>query len=343
MSFYRKIDVRIWADEKFRALSPQRPSAQTLWIFLLCGRHTTSVPGLWNAGEAQLAEALGWRLRDFRRCWAELEDKGMAEADWEAGVVWVPNVIKYNLPDNPNVVRGWKLNLDVLSECELKRSSCKILAASVRELDRDRAKPGQARNGFTRACAEVFGPEGGNGSGNRSPDGSPDGSGKGTANQEQEQYIPPYPPEGGKRGAKYAGEPDFERFWAAYPRKVDKDDALRAWRKLKPSAELADTILTSLEKYRRCADWQRGGGRYVPHPEKWLRLRRWESDPGPAAEGPAPELTDAEATARTLARRAADDAEQRALEQERQARAGAGRKSMSTTGTTSGPPQEQTA
>ena len=42
-------------------------------------------------------------------------------------------------------------------------------------------------------------------------------------------------------------EDSFNRFWAAYPKKTAKAQALKAWQKLKPDEELTDTILSALE------------------------------------------------------------------------------------------------
>ena len=104
MARYRKIDVRVWDDAKFRSLSPIQPCGQGLWFFLLTNRNTTSVPGCYYAGEAALAEMLGWSLEGFRKAFRELQKNGLAKADWSARVVWIPNVAKYNPPENPNVV-----------------------------------------------------------------------------------------------------------------------------------------------------------------------------------------------------------------------------------------------
>src|SRR5438876_4827162 len=108
MARHRKIDVRMWGDAKFRTLSPSSPSAQFLWLYLLTGPHTTSLPGLCVVGEAALAEALQWELKDFRKAFSEVSEKGMAKADFSSRVLFIPNAIKYNQPENPNVVRGWR-------------------------------------------------------------------------------------------------------------------------------------------------------------------------------------------------------------------------------------------
>ena len=75
----------------------------------------------------------------------------------------------------------------------------------------------------------------------------------------------------------------FERFWQAYPRKADKRAALLAWKALRPSESLVNTMLAALATQSESAPWKEAGGRYIPHPAKWLTHRRWE-DAAPAAQ-----------------------------------------------------------
>ncbi len=117
---YRKLFTSLWADRKFRELTAPPPNAQTLWIYLLAGEHTDQIPGLARVGEAGLAEALGWSVEDLRRCWREIEAQGMAKADWNARVVWLPNAVRYNAPENPNVVTSWARAWVAIPECALK-------------------------------------------------------------------------------------------------------------------------------------------------------------------------------------------------------------------------------
>ena len=75
----------------------------------------------------------------------------------------------------------------------------------------------------------------------------------------------------------------FERFWQAYPRKADKRAALLAWKALRPSQELVNTMLAALATQCESALWKEAGGRYIPHPARWLTHRRWE-DAAPTAQ-----------------------------------------------------------
>lgn len=68
----------------------------------------------------------------------------------------------------------------------------------------------------------------------------------------------------------------FENFYTAYPRKVAKSTALRAWQKLCPDTELADLIIAKVLHQTRAPQWLGDGGKFIPHPATYLNQRRWE-------------------------------------------------------------------
>lgn len=70
----------------------------------------------------------------------------------------------------------------------------------------------------------------------------------------------------------------FDDFWLNYPRKVAKQDALKAWRRIKAPPDLRSVILASLHKHKQSQEWQKDGGQFVPHPATWLNGRRWEDE-----------------------------------------------------------------
>jgi len=70
----------------------------------------------------------------------------------------------------------------------------------------------------------------------------------------------------------------FSEFWKAYPRKVGKATAEKAWAKLKVTDELHSTILAALEKHKVSDQWTKDGGQFIPHPSTWLNQRRWEDE-----------------------------------------------------------------
>lgn len=120
MSWYRMVDVRIHGDAKFLSLSPDQPSGRALFKHLLICEENGPLPGVVRAGAASLAEALEWSPEGLRERFGELFREGLAEADWRARLVFLPNGIKYNPPNNPNVVAGWAKHWDALPEGPLK-------------------------------------------------------------------------------------------------------------------------------------------------------------------------------------------------------------------------------
>ena len=70
----------------------------------------------------------------------------------------------------------------------------------------------------------------------------------------------------------------FLEFWAAYPRKVGKDDAFKAWRQLRTTHNDLVEILRAISEQKKSDEWREEGGRYIPHPGKWLRAGRWKDE-----------------------------------------------------------------
>src|ERR1700677_484913 len=131
VSRYRKVEVKTYGDEKFRRLSPIPPCGQGLWLYLITGPHTISIPGLFRAGRAALAEELGWSQEAFDKAFAEVFEQGMAKADWSNRVVWIPNAVKHNKPASPNVITSWAAELELIPECDLKTEAMQGIAEAL--------------------------------------------------------------------------------------------------------------------------------------------------------------------------------------------------------------------
>ena len=79
----------------------------------------------------------------------------------------------------------------------------------------------------------------------------------------------------------------FDTFWQAYPKKVGKADALKAFAKLKPDNELMQTILAAIARWSKTDQWSKDNRQYVPMPATYIRGRRWEDELEPLT-GPSP-------------------------------------------------------
>jgi len=72
--------------------------------------------------------------------------------------------------------------------------------------------------------------------------------------------------------------PVFESFWKLYPKKSKKLDAFKAFRKLKPTSELLNTMIKAVNHQKLTAQWQKDGGQYIPNLAAWLNGKRWEDE-----------------------------------------------------------------
>ncbi len=73
----------------------------------------------------------------------------------------------------------------------------------------------------------------------------------------------------------------FKCFWADYPNKNSKAQALKIWMRLNPSPQLYNEIIMALAVHKRRPQWVKDGGDFVPHASTWLNQRRWEDEVTP--------------------------------------------------------------
>ncbi len=120
---YRKVTLRMWNDERFMELTPPKPSGQVLWFWLLTGPCSTPVPGVVDVTLGEISDRLQWPPAATKRCWGEIASRHMATADWSRSLVWLPNALKHNLPESPNVAKSWRRYLNEhVAECALRTS-----------------------------------------------------------------------------------------------------------------------------------------------------------------------------------------------------------------------------
>lgn len=74
----------------------------------------------------------------------------------------------------------------------------------------------------------------------------------------------------------------FIAFFTAYPRKVKRAAALRAWARIPMTDELRQKIMASLAGYCESKNWRKainsGDMQYIPYPATWLTDCQWEDE-----------------------------------------------------------------
>jgi hypothetical protein len=142
MSRYRKIEARIWNDAKFAALSDR---GKLVFLFLLTHPNLTML-GAMRATIPGLAAELGMDAKAFRQAFGEAFAKGMVKHDEAAAFMWLPNFLRYNKPESPNVVKAWPHALELVPECALKHELNQQLKAFAEGMT----------EGFSKAFTEAF-------------------------------------------------------------------------------------------------------------------------------------------------------------------------------------------
>jgi hypothetical protein len=66
----------------------------------------------------------------------------------------------------------------------------------------------------------------------------------------------------------------FDMFWKAYPKKIGKGDALKAWGKSVTPTDIP-AVLAGLEAHKNSDQWQRG---YILNPATFLNGERWKDE-----------------------------------------------------------------
>jgi len=128
---FRKIETYMWRSPKVRRLDAD---TKLCWAYLLSCPHQVLCPGLIVASDIMIAEDL-FADPDAVQSTAEetvknlvrvqssldlLQSKGFIKIDRGARVIVVLRAVSHNLPDNPNVVRGWISALGEVPACELR-------------------------------------------------------------------------------------------------------------------------------------------------------------------------------------------------------------------------------
>jgi len=92
----------------------------------------------------------------------------------------------------------------------------------------------------------------------------------------------PEPPEVTARKPRKAkaktDSPGFDAFWATYPKKKGKADAVKAWTQTIESRPPIGQVIAAIVAQAGSNGWVRENGRYIPYPATWLRGERWADE-----------------------------------------------------------------
>lgn len=289
VSKYRKIEARLWNDAKFMSLSDD---GKLIFLLLLTHPNQTSV-GAMKASVASLADDLGWVPERVSKGFAEAVQKGLVEHDPNGRMIALPNFLRYNPPENPNVLKGMISALDLLPECRLKLVTMHRLKSFAEGLS----------EGFQKAFPEWFDKALANGMPNPEPEPEPepytgsslrsepdghsvdqivtptldlDGAGRSLVLTPQQIEKPKKPVKAKPENITAEEGAQFEVWWRVYPHKVSKQDGLLAFVNVLRFTDVEPPFLA--ERAQAYGAWLQATDTKPANAATWLNARRWEDE-----------------------------------------------------------------
>lgn len=73
-------------------------------------------------------------------------------------------------------------------------------------------------------------------------------------------------------------EAAFNKFWEVYPKKINKQGALKAFKKIPNLKTELPIILEAVERFKNSKGWQKDNGQFIPHPTTFINQERWKDE-----------------------------------------------------------------
>ena len=149
----------LWRDKEFKRLTVEQ---RYVWLHLLTSPARTHFPGLARTTIREVAAIVELSFKKVSATIAKLTELGWVEFDEAEEVMYLPNGLKYNPPDNPKQLIHWVRVWSSFPDCSLKeraldalRHACELspdfLAVIDQEVElgpyKDRPKPRKNRSG----------------------------------------------------------------------------------------------------------------------------------------------------------------------------------------------------
>jgi len=149
----------LWRDKEFKRLTIEQ---RYVWLHLLTSPARTHFPGLARTTIREVAAVIDLSFKKVSATIAKLTELRWVEFDEAEEVMYLPNGLKYNPPDNPKQLIHWVRVWSSFPDCSLKgqaldalRHACELspdfLAVIDQEVElgpyKDRPKPRKNRSG----------------------------------------------------------------------------------------------------------------------------------------------------------------------------------------------------
>lgn len=243
MRDYGKVHTSFWSSATIRSMSED---GRALSLYLLTSPHGT-ICGVMRLPDGYVCEDLQWSHERVLEGFKELFQKGFAYRCETTKWVWIQKHFKWNPLENPNQKKSArKVSTTVPDECKWKPL---FLNEVAEYLGLEKPNPSQT-------LPEPFLNQ--------------------EQEQEQEQYNKTIDQSTRENRVSEIDREFAEKFWPAYPRKVSKGQAEKAFRSARKKASLEE-IVAGVERYAKARAGQ--DPQYTKHPSVWLNAKAWLDEP----------------------------------------------------------------
>ncbi len=249
MRDYAQVCPQFWLGKTGKKLRGDA-EAQLVALYLITSPHANMI-GVFHCPIMYIAHETGLSMEGASKGLRRVVEEGFCSFDDELELVWVHEMARFQIGDQlspkDNRVKSTDREFQKIPECHIRQAFYR-----------------KYKDAFHLLSDEV--PSKGVQSPFEAPSKPRTGTGTGTGNN-------PSSP-----SASESADDGFASFWEQYPKKVAKPQAVKAWTKIKPRGHVLADLMTGLDQQKASGDWQKDGGKFIPHPATWLNGRRWEDE-----------------------------------------------------------------
>lgn len=256
MAYYRQIYTTFWTDAK--VADDFTPEDKYFYLYLLTNAHT-NLSGCYEISKKQISNDTGYTIDVVTRLLDRMQNvHEIAEYSESTKELYLVNWHKYNWSKSDKVLKGVANEYEHIKCPEFRQKIYDLLSGYGYETDT--LSIPYAYPMHTSVTVTV-------------------------SNTDTDTVSNPD-----------ETETTFDRFWKAYPKKVGKKEARKAFDRAKKSID-TETMIEAVEAQKSSGQWTRDNGRYIPNPATWLNQGRWDDEiqaqdkPRPAKNAPSPEMT----------------------------------------------------
>ena len=269
MAEYGKIYKKFW----YKSLPSE---VRLLYLYIIANEHSNII-GLYRLPLAYIGVDLGWPRKVVEDAMHELGD--LVEYDFEANVVFIPSWFQYNLLVSSNHLKRAILELRELPDTHLYLQYYEMLKKLEGDYYNDlaiavqkkiQALENEIKNSFERNKNPFERNQKSVRTKSKTRSNSSTSTCTYTSTKRSKRSL---------RKKEICADKYFAQFWDIYPRKRGKEQAMKTWTNLKPSADLAKEIIAAIKKINEY-DFSNRVKSKIPYPSTWLNAKGWLDEVG---------------------------------------------------------------